>query len=99
MIKSYDRMTTEELVMLLRQQDRIIDSLVREMKRVRSYKCKSTSAARRKAALKRWEGVSPEERHEFGVKGGRAKAARVRAIKESQAVLANGTNHRTEDAG
>lgn len=95
MIKSYDRMTAGELEILVRLQDRIINSLIREIKRVKAFKCKHGREAKRRAALKRWEGVTPEERKAFASQGGKARAARIKVIKQAQAVITNGTSNGT----
>jgi hypothetical protein len=65
-MKSYESMTPVELVCLIREQDRIIDSLVRELKTSKADLRKRNQDARSRAVSKgRMQKLTPERRKEI----------------------------------
>lgn len=94
-MKNYEFMTVGELVILVRLQDRIINSLRREMKISRADKRKRSKtlngrgpAFRRNVSVGRLEKVSPERRKEISRLG---QKARLKKKAEREAAQLVGT--------
>lgn len=97
-MKNYEDMTLRELVHIVRVQDRIISSLLREMSRCKPKRkedkpYKTREEKSKTISIARMTKISPERRKEIGRIAGEAAAAKRRQEKQLELARVETNGH------